>query len=148
MSIMEKSTLDMSALLLGAYELGDMILASREAADYLHWKQVMGEDPKAQSLINKLQRQKELFEECQRFGHFHPEYHKAMDAVRLVQEELDLVESVVRYRQAEEKLDDLLYEVSETIARSVSETIKVPANKMLPESGGCSSGGSCSGKCG
>ncbi|WP_438446736.1 YlbF family regulator [Gorillibacterium sp. sgz5001074] len=148
MSVMERTALDMSALLLGAYELGDMILASGEAADYLQWKKAMAEDPAAQELIRKLQKQKDLFEECQRFGHFHPEYHKAMDAVRAVQEELDGVESVRRFKEAEERLDDLLYEVSETIARSVSDSIKVPTNKLLPESGGCSSGGSCSGKCG
>lgn len=148
MSVMERTTLDMSALLLGAYELGDMILASREAAEYLRWKQRMSEDPKAQELIRKLQRQKDLFEECQRFGHFHPEYHKAMEAVRTVQEELDALDSVRGFKEAEERLDDLLYEVSETIARSVSDSIKVPSNKLLPEAGGCSSGGSCSGKCG
>jgi cell fate (sporulation/competence/biofilm development) regulator YlbF (YheA/YmcA/DUF963 family) len=148
LSVMEKATLDMSALLLHSYELGDMILASREVADYLHWKQEMAKDEEVQSFIKKLDRQKVLFEECQRFGHFHPDYHKAMEAVRLVQEDLDALPSIRGFKEAEEKLDDLLYAVSETIARSVSDTIKVPTNKLLPESGGCSSGGSCSGKCG
>lgn len=148
MGVMEKTTLDMSALLLRSYELGDMILASKEVADYLFWKDQMSQDEEARSLIGKLNRQKELFEECQRFGHFHPEYHRAMDAVKGVQEELDALTSVRSFKQAEERLDDLLYAVSETIAKSVSDTIKVPSNKLQPEAGGCSSGGSCSGKCG
>lgn len=148
MSVMEKNALDMSALLTGAYELGDMVLASQEAAEYFRWKAVMAEDPDAQAWIRQLQRKKELFEECQRFGHFHPEYHRAMDEVKAVQEKLDAIESVRRFKEAEERLDDLLYEISEIIAHSVSDTIKVPTNKLLPESGGCSSGGSCSGKCG
>lgn len=148
MSVMERTSLDMSALLLRSYELGDMILASKEVADYLYWKNAVVEDAEAQSLIRKLDKQKDLFEECQRFGHYHPEYHRAMEAVQAVQEELDALASVKGFKEAEERLDDLLYAVSETIAHSVSDSIKVPANKLLPESGGCSSGGSCSGKCG
>lgn len=145
---MEKSALDMSAVLLRAYELGDMILASREAADYLDTKQAMAKDAVAQSLIRRLMSKKELFEECQRFGHFHPEYHRALGEVAAVQEELDAIPSVKSFKEAEERLDDLLYEVSAIIAYSVSDTVKVPSNKLQPHSGGCSSGGSCSGKCG
>ena len=52
-----------------------------------------------------------------------------------------------KFKEAEEKLDELLHDVSKTIAHAVSESIKVPSNKILPDTGGCSSGGSCSGKC-
>ncbi|MDF2924517.1 MAG: regulator [Paenibacillaceae bacterium] len=148
MSIMEKSALDISAVLLRAYELGDMILASQEVSDYLRGKELVAGDNEAQALIGKLARNKELFGECQRFGHFHPEYHKALDAVSAVQAELDALVSVKRFKEAEEKLDDLLYEISRTIAYSVSGSVKVPSNKLQPEAGGCSTGGGCSGKCG
>lgn len=148
MSVMEARTLDMSAVLMEAYTLGDMIKASAETADYIYWKLAMERDGTAQTLIRKLQSKKELFEECQRFGHFHPDYHAALDAVKSVQEELDGIESVKRFKEAEERLDELLYEVSKTIAGSVSETIKVPSNKLIPEGKGCSSGGGCSGNCG
>ncbi|MNI47807.1 hypothetical protein D3C73_1023430 [compost metagenome] len=147
-SVMEKTALDMSAVLLRAYDLGDMILASKEVADYQQGKRLMAENAEAQALIRKLMQKKDLFEECQRFGHFHPEYHKAMNAVSEVQEELDAVPCVKFFKDAEERLDELLYEISATIAHSVSETVKVPSNKLEPHSGGCSSGGSCSGKCG
>ena len=59
MSVMEKNALDMSALLTGAYELGDMVLASQEAAEYFRWKAVMAEDPDAQAWIRQLQRKKD-----------------------------------------------------------------------------------------
>lgn len=148
MSVMEKTALDMSLVLLRAYELGDMILASREVSEYLRSKQKMWQDAAALERIGKLARQKELFEECQRFGHFHPEYHKAMDAVSRVQAELDALPSVKAFKEAEDRLDELLYEVSATIAHSVSDTVKVPSNKLQPHKGGCSNGGSCSGGCG
>lgn len=145
---MEKSALDMSAVLLRAYELGDMILASREVADYLRGRKMVAEDAAAQGLIRRLGQKKDLFEECQRFGHFHPEYHKALNEVEQVQKELDALPSVTFFKNAEDELDELLYEVSASIAYSVSDTVKVPSNKLKPQSGGCSSGGSCSGNCG
>lgn len=148
MSIVETKALDMSAVLLRAYELGDTVNASKETSDYLYWKKELETNAEAQALIRKLQSKKELFEECQRFGHFHPDYHAALDEVKKVQGELDSVPCVQRFKEAEETLDDLLYEVSKIIALSVSENIKVPSNRPLAQEGGCSSGGSCSGKCG
>lgn len=148
MSTAISGSLDMSAVLLRSYELGDLIKASKEAADYLYWKQQVEQSPEAGEWIQKLQQKKQLFEECRRFGHFHPDYHAALDEVKRVQEQLDAIDCVKRFKEAEDRLDDLLYEVSATIAGSVSESIKVPANKLLPESegSGCSAG--CGGGCG
>ena len=64
--------LDMAALLTAAYELGDMINHSADAADYEYWKAEMRNDPEAQRLIKLFGKAKEKFEECQRFGRFHP----------------------------------------------------------------------------
>lgn len=153
MAVIEAQALDMSAILMQAYDLGDLIKDSAETADYLYWKQRKEEDPQVRELLRQFQKKKELFEECQRFGHFHPDYHSALDQAKLIQEQLDGLEAVRRFKEAEQRLDDLLFTVSETIARSVSETIKVPSNDPLAagggcSSGGCSSGGSCSGNCG
>jgi len=153
MAVMEAQTLDMSAILMQAYSLGDMIKDSAETADYLYWKQRKDEDPQVGELLKQFQKKKELFDECQRFGHFHPDYHSALDQARSIQEQLDSLEPVRRFKEAEQRLDDLLYTVSETIARSVSVTIKVPGNDLREAGGGCSSGscstgGSCSGGCG
>ncbi len=148
MSVMEKTTLDMAAVLMNAYHLGDMINGSAEVADYLYWKDLLDQDPEVKALVKKLENKKELFEECQRFGHFHPNYHKALDEVKGIELELEKIESVAKFKASEAKLDELLYEISTTIAYSVSDTIKVPSNNPLPNEGGCSTGGSCSGSCG
>ncbi|GIP32925.1 YlbF family regulator [Paenibacillus sp. J2TS4] len=152
MSILEADALDMSALLIQAYELGDSINSSVEMAEYLYWKERLAEDEDAQSLIRQFAKKKEKFEECERFGHFHPDYHAALEEVQALQEQMH-ENSVIRfYQQAESRLDELLFDVSELIAYSVSESIKVPSNSPVPVSGcgsgGCGSGGSCSGNCG
>lgn len=135
MSVSEINTVDMAEVLTYAYELGDMINASVEVADYLYWKQEVDRDPLIQSLIKKLESKKELFEETQRFGHFHPNYHSAMEEVAKVEAELEAIEPVARFKQAEKTLDDLLHTMSERIAFSVSESIKVPSNDPLPKKG-------------
>ncbi|TVY08728.1 YlbF family regulator [Paenibacillus cremeus] len=148
MAIMEPQSLDMSAVLMGAYELSDMITHSAETADYLYWKHRKDTDEQVQQLVRALDKKKVLFEETQRFGHYHPNYHEALDQVNAIVAQLDAIESVRRFKEAEQRLDDLLYQVSQSIAYAVSDTIKVPSNDPLASSGGCSSGGSCSGKCG
>ena len=65
-----------------------------------------------------------------------------MEEVAKVQAELEAIEPVARFKQAEKNLDDLLHTMSERIAFSVSESIKVPGNDPLPTKG-CGSGGSC-----
>jgi cell fate (sporulation/competence/biofilm development) regulator YlbF (YheA/YmcA/DUF963 family) len=67
--------------------------------------------------------------------------------VNEVQKRLEQIEAVRRFKEAEERLDDLLYTISTTIAHAVSDTIKVPSNNPLPGAGSCGSGGSCA-KCG
>ncbi|MBP1999333.1 cell fate (sporulation/competence/biofilm development) regulator YlbF (YheA/YmcA/DUF963 family) [Paenibacillus shirakamiensis] len=143
MSVSEKKSVDMAEMLTYAYELGDMINSSECVADYLHWKRQVENDQNTQLLVKKLNARKELWEETQRFGHFHPNYHEAMDKVSEVEHELEQIEAVSRFKQAERELDDLLFQMSETIAFSVSDTIKVPSNDPSPKGGGCGSGGSC-----
>lgn len=145
MSIMEPQTLDMSAILLQAYELGDLIIGSQDIAKYQYWKNRVAEDNEAQRLIKAFARSKEKFEECERFGHFHPDYHRALDEVRIVQETMEQYEAIRYLKEAEQSLDNLLYEVSKTIAFAVSDTIKVPSDQ-LEQGGNCSAGG-CSGGC-
>lgn len=143
MSVAEINTVDMAAVLTYAYELGDMINQSAEVTDYLYWKGRVETHPEIQALVKKLQRKKDLFEETQRFGHFHPNYHAAKDEVKAVELEMERFEEVIRFKQAEQALDDMLHAMSETIAYSVSDSIKVPSNDPNPK-GGCASGGKCS----
>jgi len=143
MSVSELQTIDMAEMLMSAYELGDMINQSVEVQNYLYWKQRVDSNPDIQELVRKLEKKKELFEETQRFGHFHPNYHSAKDEVHAVEMELETFEEVVRFKLAEKELDDMLYQMSEMIAYSVSDSIKVPGNETQHK-GGCGSGGKCS----
>lgn len=143
MSVTEINTVDMAELLTNAYELGDMINQSAAVSEYLYWKRRVEEDADIQVLVKKLAAKKELFDETQRFGHFHPNYHEAKDKVTEVEIELEQFEAVRRFKAAEKELDDLLHQMSETIAYAVSESIKVPSNDPNPKGGGCGSGGSC-----
>ncbi|WP_110932261.1 YlbF family regulator [Paenibacillus bouchesdurhonensis] len=144
MSVTELKTVDMAELLTYAYELGDMINNSIAVSDYLFWKRRVEEDAEIQVFKRKLAAQKELFEETQRFGHFHPNYHEAKDKVAEVEKELEQFEAVRNFKAAEKELDELLHQMSEMIAYSVSDTIKVPSNDLNPIGGGCGSGGKCS----
>lgn len=61
-----------------------------------------------------------------------------------MEQELEQFEEVARFKLAEKTLDDILHSMSEAIAFSVSESIKVPSNDPNPKGGGCGSGGKCS----
>lgn len=137
------ATLDMASLLLKAYELGDMIKVSTPVTNYLQLKTEVANDTEVLQLQYEFQKAKELFEECQRFGRFHPDYHAAKDKVKEVEAKLDGIPAVKQFKLQEQELDELLHEVATYIARSVSDTIKVPSNEK-GAGGGCGSGGSCS----
>jgi Uncharacterized conserved protein len=136
--------LDMAALLTAAYDLGDMINQSADVADYLYWKAQLEQDGEAQALIRRFAKAKERFEECSRFGRFHPDYHEARREAAELQRELDECVAVRRFKAAEQALDDMLHEIAVLIARAVSEDIKVPDSGTVQA--GCGSG-ACSGGC-
>jgi cell fate (sporulation/competence/biofilm development) regulator YlbF (YheA/YmcA/DUF963 family) len=148
LAILEQTSLDLIQITSKAYEIGEMIHSSREVAEYLYWKQKVDESEEVRELTRLFAKKKELFAECERFGHFHPDYHKALDQVKEVEAQMNQIEAVQRFKEAEDRLDELLYDVSQTIAYSVSDKIKVPSNNPLPTDGGCASGGSCNGGCG
>ncbi len=148
MAVLESRTLDMAQLLMQAYELGDLINASSNVSEYLHWKAQVEANDEVKRLVRLFEQKKAQFEDCERFGHYHPDYHAALKQVKDAEEQLNQIEAVRCYKDAEADLDDLLYQVSEIIAHAVSDTIKVPGNNPLPNEGGCASGGSCSGGCG
>lgn len=150
MSVIEREALDFSLLLSRTCDLSDALMQSVEIADYVYWKQRMANDPDAGDMLKQMARVKERFEECERFGHFHPNYHEALAAVKAMEESMEQVESIREFKRAEQALDRLLYDVSVTIAHAVSESVKVPGNEPLTASvggcgsGGCGAGGSCS----
>lgn len=135
---------DMALLLDRAYELGESLIRSDFAAEYAYWKTEVLQDAKAQSLKKQFLQAKEKFAECERFGRFHPDYNAALEQVYEAQQRLDEVESVRKYKAAESSLDELLTDISRTLAFAVSQSIKVPDNNPNPKASGCGNGGSCS----
>lgn len=111
--------------------LADQIHQSEESRAYLQAKAKLEEDQEAQALIRQFQTIKEDFAEAQRFGIFHPNYHAAKEKALQFQNRLNQHPTIAAYRQAEEALDQLLYQVSTTIAQAVSTEIKVPANEGI-----------------
>ncbi|MBO8163182.1 MAG: YlbF family regulator [Brevibacillus sp.] len=138
-------TLDMAVLIDEAYLLARMINESQEVAEYLEAKQRMEQDAEAQRLRRLFEQKKEQYEEVQRFGKYHPDFTRISAEVREAKRALEMLDSVQAFKRAENRLDDLLYEVSRTIADAVSTSIKVPSNNPFLEakSAGCGSGGSC-----
>lgn len=135
---------DLATLISSAFELGDSIKRSVYAAEYAYWKDQVHRDEDAKRLSKQFAKAKDKFAECERFGRFHPDYNAALEEVYAVQAELDGLESVSRFKAAEASLDELLYDISRTLAHAVSATIKVPDNDPNPKGSGCGGGGSCS----
>lgn len=131
--------LDTANLLLHAYEIGEMINCSAEVADYTRWKKAVEQDSEILKAVAVFAKAKQSFEDCERFGHFHPDYHAALEVVNKAQHQLDTFDAVRRFKEAESRVDDLLYRVSMTIAKAVSDSIKVPSNNPLPTKKSCGS---------
>lgn len=131
-----------------AEALSDMLLSSEIVADYRRANHAVYADKELANKISEFNNMKERYEEVQRFGRYHPDYNTVMKSIRLLKREIDMIEQVAALRLAENDVQDLFTEISAIIARSVSESVKVPnSNGFFADSscgGGCGSGGSCS----
>ncbi|API93779.1 MULTISPECIES: YlbF family regulator [Virgibacillus] len=139
------ATMDYVAILDRSEELGKMILDSDVMEAYRHSQKELHEDKEAQKLVQAFSSIKEHYEDVQRFGRYHPDYNTIMKEVRKVKREMDMNDKVASFKIAERNLQQLLDEISQYLAYSVSEQIKVPKDgAALSESGcGCGSGGGC-----
>jgi cell fate (sporulation/competence/biofilm development) regulator YlbF (YheA/YmcA/DUF963 family) len=140
-------SIDQTELLNGSFALADMVSNSSIAKDYRHMKHILEQDKQAQEMIARFSEMKDKYEEVQRFGKYHPDFHTVSSQVRTLKRELDFHENIANFKKAEKELESLLIECSRILAYSVSEHIKVPTgNPFFDESscsGGCGSGGSC-----
>lgn len=129
-------------------ELGQVILQSEPFQTYVQAKKELEVNADAQARIKRFTKVKEQYEEVQRFGRYHPDYRTVSTEIRQVKREVDSSPQVIAFKKAEQELETLLNEISEIIARSVSNTIKVPTGNPFFDnrscSGGCASGGGCS----
>jgi len=143
------ATLEYVEILDKAEQLGKMILQSDVVNEYKVSKQALKNDAHAQQLIRDFVNVKEDHEDIQRFGRYHPDFNKIMKNVRSTKRKMDMNEKVATFKVAERQLQKLLDDVSECIALSVSEQIKVPKDGAALTDTGCASGGCGSGgKCG
>ncbi|MBP2240005.1 cell fate (sporulation/competence/biofilm development) regulator YlbF (YheA/YmcA/DUF963 family) [Cytobacillus eiseniae] len=131
-----------------ADQLANMIIDSEEAEYYRQCLYRLKKSKKTQKKIHEFVKMKDLYEEVQRFGKYHPDYKTVMKSIRELKREVDMDENVAEFRRAENSLQAILDEVSAIIGRSVSEQIKVPTGNPFFDSssscgGGCGSGGSC-----
>jgi len=125
-----------------------MILQSEVMEQYNRAIITLHNDAEAQRLIKAFDDIKEHYEDVQRFGRYHPDFNEIMKNVRSTKRKMDMNESVAAFKVAERKLQRFLDEISDHIAKSVSEHIMVPKDGLaLTDSGcstgGCGSGGSC-----
>jgi len=127
--------------------LGQIVLQSDVYEQYIQAKDELDNDIEAQRLIKDFQDTKDHYEDVQRFGRYHPDYNTIMKDVRQKKRDMDMHERVASYKIAERNLQKLLDEISQIVAFSVSEQVKVPKDGMLfQDSGGgcgCGSGGGC-----
>ncbi|MCZ2258897.1 YlbF family regulator [Sporosarcina sp. G11-34] len=131
-----------------AEELTDILLSSEVVDSYRQAHAAVYTDVELAKSIREFTVMKERYEEVQRFGRYHPDYNIVMKSIRVQKRELDLNEQVAELRIAENDVQQLFDEVGAIVARSVSESVKVPAGSAFFTSSscdsGCGSGGSCS----
>ncbi|MED4203341.1 YlbF family regulator [Neobacillus mesonae] len=138
------ATLERVQLLEYAEDLAKMVLDSDIAEQYQDSLYKMQHNQETQKKIKRFVGMKELYEEVQRFGKYHPDYKRVMSQIREYKREMDLDPNVAAFKLAENDLQTLLDQISKAIGAAVSEHIKVPSGNPFFETGhGCGSGGSC-----
>lgn len=140
------ATMEQLEILSQSEELARMIIDSEIVEQYILARKKMLSNKETQKKIQHFVQLKELYEDVQRYGKYHPDYKEIMTKVRLAKREMDLDDNVAEFRRAENDLQTLLDEISLIIGKSVSEHVKVPTGNPFFESscsGGCGSGGSC-----
>ncbi|MFF2445968.1 YlbF family regulator [Neobacillus sp. NPDC058068] len=142
------ATIERIELLENAENLARMVLESDIAEQYQICLYKMRNNKETQRKINQFVNLKELYEEVQRFGKYHPDYKRVMMQIREYKREMDLDPLVAEFKLAENDLQGLLDEISMLVGGAVSSHIKVPTGNPFFDSksshgSGCGGGGSC-----
>ncbi|PPA72163.1 YlbF family regulator [Jeotgalibacillus proteolyticus] len=143
------ATIERIELLDACDELTQMIMESEATIHYLTIYKKLKSSKESMGKINRFVKLKELYEEVQRFGRYHPDYTRVMKEIRETKRDMDMDLNVAQFRIAENQLQSMLDEVSQIIGYSVSENVKIPTGNGFFDSGsgcsgGCGSGGGCS----
>lgn len=121
------------------------ILASQSYKNYLLKRTEMNTSPEVAKLKKAFQKEKDKFEQIASYGVYAPDYRQLQRSVRLSKRALDLNEKVAAFRLAETDLQQLLDEVGQRIAQTISAEIKVDAGNPFFETGNHSCKGNCHG---
>ncbi|WP_409305958.1 YlbF family regulator [Peribacillus sp. SCS-155] len=143
------ATMERVSILQNADELAEMILHSEIGENYLISLYKMRSDREAQQKISRFVSLKDMYEEVQRFGKYHPDYKRINLETREAKRAMDMHPTIAEFKRAETELQGILDEISMKIGKAVSEYIKVPTGNPFFESssscgGSCGTGGSCS----
>ncbi|MBO1003537.1 YlbF family regulator [Pseudogracilibacillus auburnensis] len=143
------ANLEYVAILDKTDELTKMILQSDIMIEYQRTYHLLQTNEEAQRLIQTFLHIKDHYEDVERFGRYHPDYHEIMRDVRSAKRKMDMNSYVAAFKVAERNVQRFLDEISENIAKSVSDHIMVPKEGLALIESGCASG-SCGtgGKCG
>lgn len=138
-------TLEYVDILERSETLGAMIQQSEVMKEYTEAQKALYNNKETVELINAFTDMRSHYEDVQRFGRYHPDYREIMKKVRMTKRDMDMNDKVAQFKIAERNLQILLDEISECIAFSASENIKVPKDgAAFTDSGcGCGSGGTC-----
>ncbi|MEE6452135.1 YlbF family regulator [Gottfriedia acidiceleris] len=145
------ATMETLQLITVSEELASMIVQSDVADQYRTSYIALNNDKTAQEIISRFKKTKDLYEDVQRFGKYHPDYKEIRKKMSEVKRELQLNDTIAAFKQAEDQVQLLLDETSYLIAQAVSPSVKVPAGNpfFVNTGGGCSTGGcGTGGKCG
>lgn len=131
-----------------AEKLAQLVMKSEIGENYFFHLNKLKNDSIAQQKIKTFSSLKDLYEEVQRFGKYHPDYKKVNLEIRKAKRDMDLYETISNFKQAEMELQTILDEISIKVGRAVSDEIKIPTGSPFFESasgcsGGCGTGGAC-----
>lgn len=123
-------------------ELVSVIINSKASRDFINDKVVMTTDENVVKQTKELAACKERFERIAEYGEYAPDYNKQKRELWQKKRELDMLESVAKYRQSEVEFQSVLDLVTYHIGMSVSPDIKINAGNPFFEfadkgCGGC-----------
>ncbi|MEY8444785.1 YlbF family regulator [Enterococcus ratti] len=124
--------------------LSACIKQSKTMKNYLKSKKLMEQSKEVKKLMAHFAVKKEQYEKVAPYQNYAPEFREIKMAVWQAKRQLDLNEKVAAFRVRETQLQNVLDEISQQLAKTVSLTIKVDAGNPFFEKrthNGC--GGSC-----
>lgn len=126
--------------------LGDAILNSLPAKEYVAAFCQKEQDPKTCEQVKEFNRQKQKFAAVAEYGDYAPGFQAQRQSILQAKRELDLLPTITKFRASETALQALLDEVGQKIAATVSPKIKVDAGNPFFLESNKACGGNCHGK--